>query len=114
MFRQRLKRHLSTWGKLFNIKVVNLNPLFRILILQKCRKMILILTCPFMDWAHFSITIGFTSSIKVLLDLFLSVDGSSNWSFSIWAYQLIFIERPKVENRNCSCFINFQTKFSLR
>ena len=69
-FHQGLKRHLFTSGGLFISKKMDLDLYIGIIIVHKCQKIILISTYLDIQTLVICLTIGLTSSIKVINDSF--------------------------------------------
>ena len=83
LFHQSLKQHLF-WSRIiqykmksFNNKMMNNDLCDGILIVHNCQKGVIISTSRFSNF-YFSITLGFTSAIKVSIDKFFPIEGASN------------------------------------
>ena len=65
------------------------------LVAQKCQKSDDNSEITLYSISYFSVTIGFTSAINVFIDSFRSAEGSSNWTFSIFAQSTEFSWKAK-------------------
>ena len=95
-FHQGPSRQLSTEGGLFNRKIMDLDLCVRILSTKRDMNF----DKSRYSNSFFSITIGLTSSINVLIDSFLSVEGSSNWNSLTLAQAAEFSWQAK----KCYCY----------
>ena len=112
MYDQKLKRRLSTSGALCSGKMIDLDLRDGIGSSEKAENTI---TLKF-QCLNIFLSTGSISFIKVLVDNFLSVKGSSNWNSVIFAKLTKFLwEAGNIEKHHCyDCFVDIQTNKFLK